>query len=55
MNTNRNRSNGATFNYAGIRCAGGRAPVGLPIIPIQLNGGVIEGLPDYVDWYTYCD
>ena len=55
MNTNRNRSNGATFNYAGIRRAGGPAPVGLPIIPIQLNGGVIEGLPDYVDWYTYCD
>ena len=40
MNTNRNRSNGATFNYAGIRRAGGPAPVGLPIIPIQLNGGV---------------
>ena len=55
MNTNRNRSNGATFNYAGIRRAGGPAPVGLPIIPIQLNGGIIEGVPDYVDWYTYCD
>ena len=55
MNTNRNRSNGATFNYAGIRRAGGPAPVGLPIIPIQLNGDVLEGLPDYLDWYTYCD
>ena len=55
MNTNRNRSNGATFQYAGIRRSGGPAPVGLPIIPIQLNGDNIEGLPDYVDWYTYCD
>ena len=55
MNTNRNRSNGATFNYAGIRRSGGPAPVGLPVIPIQLNGDVLEGLTDYVDWYTYCD
>jgi Rieske Fe-S protein len=55
MNTNRNRSNGATFNYAGIRKAGGPAPVGLPLIPIQLNGDVIEGITDYIDWYTYCD
>ena len=55
MNTNRNRSNGATFNYAGIRRSGGPAPVGLPIIPIQLNGDILEGLTDYVDWYTYCD
>ena len=55
MNTNRNRSNGATFNYAGISRSGGPAPVGLPIIPIQLNGDVLEGLTDYVDWYTYCD
>ncbi len=55
MNTNRNRSNGSTFNYAGIRKAGGPAPVGLPIIPIQLNGDAIEGIVDYLDWYTYCD
>ena len=55
MNTNRNRSNGATFNYAGIRRSGGPAPVGLPIIPIALNNDVIEGIPDYLDWYTYCD
>ena len=55
MNTNRNRSNGATFSYAGIRKAGGPAPVGLPLIPIQLNGDVIEGITDYIDWYTYCD
>jgi Rieske Fe-S protein len=55
MNTNTNRSNGAKFNYAGIRRAGGPAPVGLPIIPIAMNGDIIEGLPDYVDWYTYCD
>lgn len=55
MNTNRNRSNGSTFNYAGIRKAGGPAPVGLPIIPVQLNGDAIEGIVDYLDWYTYCD
>lgn len=55
MNTNRNRANGSTFKYAGIRKAGGPAPVGLPIIPIQMNGDVIEGIVDYLDWYTYCD
>ena len=55
MNTNRNRSNGATFNYAGIKVSGGPAPVGLPIIPVQMNGDNIEGITDYVDWYTYCD
>ena len=55
MNTNRNRSNGSTFKYAGIRKAGGPAPVGLPIIPIVLNGDAIEGIVDYLDWYTYCD
>ena len=55
MNTNRNRSNGSTFKYAGIRKAGGPAPVGLPIIPVVLNGDVIEGIVDYLDWYTNCD
>ena len=55
MNTNRNRANGSTFKYAGILKAGGPAPVGLPIIPIQMNGDVIEGIVDYLDWYTYCD
>ncbi len=55
MNTNTNRSNGSKFKYAGVRRSGGPAPVGLPIIPIAMNGDIIEGLPDYVDWYTYCD
>ena len=55
MNTNRNRSNGQTFNYAGIARSGGPAPVGLPIIPIAVNADVIEGLTTYVDWLTYCD
>jgi len=55
MNTNRNRGDGSTFKYAGIRRAGGPAPVGLPIIPIVLNGDAIEGIVDYLDWYTYCD
>lgn len=55
MNTNRNRSNGSTFKYAGVRKAGGPAPVGLPLIPIVLNNDVVEGITDYVDWLTYCD
>ena len=55
MNTNRNRANGATFTYAGVRKAGGPAPVGVPLIPIVLNNGVVEGITDYVDWLTYCD
>lgn len=55
MNANTNRSNGSNFKYAGIRRSGGPAPVGLPIIPVVVNDDVIEGLPDYVDWYTYCD
>jgi hypothetical protein len=29
--------------------------MGLPLIPYTLNGDVIEALPDYIDWYTYCD
>ena len=55
MNANTNRSNGSNFKYAGIRRSGGPAPVGLPIIPVVVNSDIIEGLPDYVDWYTYCD
>jgi Rieske Fe-S protein len=55
LNTNRNRANGATFTYAGIRRSGGPAPVGLPLIPIQLNGDTIEGITDYMGWLTYCD
>ena len=55
MNANTNRSNGSNFKYVGIRRTGGPAPVGLPLIPIVMNGDMIEGLPDYVDWYTYCD
>lgn len=55
MNENRNRSNGSTFKYFGIRRTGGPAPVGLPLIPFVVNGDVIEGLTDYMDWYTFCD
>ena len=54
MNTNRNRSNGGHVQLRRDSPCG-RPRTRLPIIPIQLNGGVIEGLPDYVDWYTYCD
>ncbi len=55
MNSNRNRSSGATFNYAGIKVAGGPAPVGLPIIPVLMDGDLITGITDYIDWLTYCD
>jgi Rieske Fe-S protein len=55
MNENRNRTNGSTFKYFGVRRTGGPAPVGLPLIPFAVNGDIIEGLPDYMDWYTFCD
>jgi len=55
MNENRNRSNGETFQYFGILRTGGPAPVGMPLIPFEVNADVIEALPDYMDWYTYCD
>jgi len=54
-NTNRNRANGQAFTYAGIRRIGGPAPVGLPMIPAKINGDMIEGKTDYIDWLTYCD
>ena len=53
MNTNRNRSNGATFTYAGVRKSGGPAPVGLPLIPVELNNDAPEkqspGLDEEID------
>ena len=55
LNENRNRANGQTFTYAGIKKVGGPAPVGIPMIPAVINGGVIEGITDYVDWLTFCD
>jgi Rieske Fe-S protein len=54
-NRNRNRSTGAEFDYIGIRRTGGPAPVGLPLIPWVITGDTIEALPDFKDWYTYCD
>ena len=54
-NRNRNRSNGAEFDFIGIRRTGGPAPVGLPLIPWVMSGDLIEALPDFKDWYTYCD
>ena len=54
-NRNRNRSTGAEFDYIGIRRTGGPAPVGLPLIPWIITGDTIEALPDFKDWYTYCD
>jgi len=55
VNTNVNRSNGQMFDYLGIRRAGGPAPVGLPIIPIIMNGDTIEASTEYEGWLTYCD
>ena len=61
MNTNRNRADGSVFNYAGIRRSGGPAPVGLPIIPVEVTEDIIEGLAFEVDggstlnWLTFCD
>ena len=54
-NRNRNRSTGVEFDYIGIRRTGGPAPVGLPLIPWIITGDTIEALPDFKDWYTYCD
>jgi len=54
-NRNRNRSTGAEFDFIGIRRTGGPTPVGLPLIPWVLSGDSIEALPDFKDWYTYCD
>jgi len=54
-NRSRNRSTGSEFDFIGIRRTGGPAPYGLPLIPWTLTGDTIEALPDFVDWYTYCD
>ncbi|MDP6886137.1 MAG: hypothetical protein QGI58_04580 [Candidatus Thalassarchaeaceae archaeon] len=54
-NRSRNRSTGAEFDYIGIRRTGGPTPVGLPLIPWVITGDTIEALPDFKDWYTYCD
>ena len=54
-NRNRNRSNGSTFDYFGVRLTGGPAPVGLPLIPFNVEDDVIKGLSTYQEWYTFCD
>ena len=54
-NRSRNRSSGAEFDFVGIRRTGGPAPYGLPLIPWVKSGDIIEALPDFIDWYTYCD
>ncbi|MEE2811485.1 MAG: hypothetical protein VX627_00430 [Candidatus Thermoplasmatota archaeon] len=54
-NENRNRSNGSTFKYFGIRRTGGPAAIGMPLIPFEIVNDVVEGLSDYMDWYTFCD
>jgi hypothetical protein len=27
----------------------------MPLIPFVINGDLLEALPDFKDWYTYCD
>jgi len=27
----------------------------MPLVPFVLNGDMIEALPDFKDWYAYCD
>ena len=55
MNENRNRSNGQKITFAGIRRTGGPAPMGIPIIPVAVNGDKIEGIDTFTDWLTFCD
>lgn len=55
INANRNRNDGSTFEYFGIRRTGGPTPVGLPLIPYDIDGDQIAGRPDHMEWYTYCD
>ena len=62
-NTNINKNTGAAFKYFGIKRTGGPAPVGIPLIPFQVNAsGVIEaidfeaeGVVEILDWYTFCN
>ncbi len=54
-NSNRNRNTGAQFDFIGIKRTGGPAPVGMPLIPFEVNGDTIEAKGDFADWYTYCD
>ena len=54
-NRNRNRTNGSEFDYIGVKRTGGPAPVGMPLIPFEVNAGVIEALDDFKDWYTFCE
>jgi len=53
-NTARNRSNGQEFDFIGVKKTGGPAPYGMPLIPFKVNGDIIEALPDFKDWYTFC-
>ncbi len=55
VNANSNRSTGQRFTYLGVRRAGGPAPMGLPIIPIIMNGDVIGASTEFKGWLTYCD
>ena len=55
MNRNRNRTNGSEFDFIGVKRTGGPAPMGMPLIPFEVNGGIIEALDDFKDWYTFCE
>ena len=54
-NRNRNRTNGTEFDFIGVKRTGGPAPMGMPLIPFEVNGGIIEALDDFKDWYTFCE
>ena len=54
-NRNRNRINGSEFDFIGVKRTGGPAPMGMPLIPFEVNGGIIEALDDFKDWYTFCE
>jgi len=53
-NRARNRASGEEFDFIGVRKTGGPAPYGMPLIPFVVNGDIIEALPDFKDWYTFC-
>jgi Rieske Fe-S protein len=44
-----------SFKYWGVRVLpGSKAPRGLPIIPVRVDGGLLKGEPTHLEWYRYC-
>lgn len=50
------------FPYLGAKKVGGPAPQGIPLIPLKVKDGFVEGVPELknagvnhnLDWYKYC-